>query len=135
MMSKVTTPLRLLEGQVKHLERECAERIHESAHQIELLEGLPGVFAEEAAGEQSKKSCFLGNPANYYEAPCDGTCFVMGGSSDDRAIRSAPSAVQRVVNGRRYLHRRGESFPRAYDRDGYTIYEDRYFLERGFGHG
>jgi hypothetical protein len=44
-MTKVTTPLRLLEAQVKHLERECAERIHECAHQIELLEGLPGVFA------------------------------------------------------------------------------------------
>lgn len=44
-MSKVITPLRLLEAQVKHLEVECAERIHESVHQIELLEGLPGVFA------------------------------------------------------------------------------------------
>jgi hypothetical protein len=46
-MSKVTqlTSLRPLEAQVKHLEVECAERIHEAAHQIELLEQLPHVFA------------------------------------------------------------------------------------------
>src|SRR5258708_5007940 len=77
----------------------------------------------------------LGNAANYCEAACDGACFVISGSSDDRTIRSAPSAVQRVVNGRRYLHGRGEGFPRACDRYGFTVYEDRYFLDRGFGHG
>ena len=42
---KVITPIRPLQKQIEHLEAECAARIHESHHRIELLEGLPAVFS------------------------------------------------------------------------------------------
>jgi hypothetical protein len=72
-MSKVTTPLRLLEAQVEHLERECAERIHECAHQIELLEGLPGVFAGLLAMAPAKERPALSHAIFFVDHQMDKT--------------------------------------------------------------
>lgn len=72
-MSKVITPLRLLEAQLKHLEVECAERAHESAHQIELLEGLPGVFAGLLAIVPAKERAALSRAIFYVDHELDKT--------------------------------------------------------------
>jgi hypothetical protein len=72
-MSKVTTPLRLLEAQVKHLERECAERIHECAHRVELLEGLPGVFAGLIAIAPAKERAALSRAIFFVDHELDPT--------------------------------------------------------------
>jgi hypothetical protein len=72
-MSKVITPLRLLESQLKHLEVECAERAHESAHQIELLEGLPNVFARLLAIVPAKERTALSSAIFYVDHELDKT--------------------------------------------------------------